>query len=111
MAEYYPDRWVLVKIQLNGKTMYKVCGSWFGGYLQEDMARLNSGIARVEQKDNMYLFHGYSGSVYHCHEDDCGTSTFTDSWLYGLIEELKSLGGHMEILPESVDPLSLNLED
>ena len=60
MNVYQPDLWVVLKIG----DMYKVFGSWYGGYLHGDSWRLNSGIREVKIIDNKIEFHGYSGSVY-----------------------------------------------
>lgn len=104
MTEYFPDRWVIVKINHPHETIYKVFGTWFGGFVEPETWRLNSGITRVEYKEGKFLFHGYSGSVYHCHEDDYGTTLYSSS---ALNEWIDKVGGIVEILSEYVDPLSL----
>ena len=69
MAElqpYTPDNWVIVEIADKDTTFYKVLGGWSGGYLDGDSWRMNSGITEVDEKEDCYLFHGQSGSVYKC---------------------------------------------
>jgi hypothetical protein len=39
-----PENWVILKITNNGEIVYKVFGSWVGGYLGSDNWRINSGI-------------------------------------------------------------------
>jgi hypothetical protein len=33
---------------------------------------MNSGITKVEEKDDCFLFHGSSGSIYRCHKEMYG---------------------------------------
>jgi hypothetical protein len=72
---YRPDKWLLIKI--NGTDPhYRVFGSWSGGYLDGDSWRMNSGITRVEEDDEYFYFHGYSGSVYECHKKMYGATAY-----------------------------------
>lgn len=107
MTEYFPDRWVIVKITHHDQTVYKVFGTWFGGFVEPENWRLNSGITRVEYKQGQYLFYGNSGSVYHCHEDDYGTTLYSSSILNGWIERAKRAEGAIEILPKEANPSTL----
>ena len=66
-----PDKWVVLKIE-DG---YKVFGSIGEGYLTGAMWQLNSGIARVEDVDSHFLFHGHSGSVYTCRKGSYGVAS------------------------------------
>ena len=75
MNEYNPDKWLLFKIE-GTDPHYRVFGSWSGGYLDGDSWRMNSGIVRVEESENHYLFHGYSGSVYKCHKEMYGATLY-----------------------------------
>lgn len=72
--EYHPDEWCLVRI---GGTHphYRIFASWRGGYLDGDSWRLNSGITRVEQDDNYFLFYGSTGSCYKCHRKSYGINS------------------------------------
>jgi hypothetical protein len=81
-----PDRWMLVKV--NGTDPHwRIFATWSGGYLHGDSWRLNSGVKSVEDKDDAYYFHGYSGSVYRCHKEMYGTSLYGQSVLTGLVEK------------------------
>jgi hypothetical protein len=63
-----PDNWILIKIVSPEETFYKVLAGWSGGYLDGDSWRMNSGVDRVEEDGDYYLFIGASGSVYKCHK-------------------------------------------
>ena len=70
---YNPDNWVIIKINVD-EPFYKVLAGWSGGlrtggYLDGDSWRMNSGIEKVIEEYEHYLFHGASGSVYRCHKD------------------------------------------
>lgn len=69
--ENKPDQWSIIKID----DIYKVFGSWSGGYLDGDSWRLNSGIDRIEEDGDYWLFYGYSGSCYRCHKRTYGISS------------------------------------
>lgn len=77
MSEYTPDCWVMVKIVGQGMTVYKILASWYGGFAKGDSWKLNSGITKIEEDGQCYLFHGSSGSVYRCHKDLYRMSGYT----------------------------------
>ena len=62
---YEPEEWVLVQVD---EDLVKVFGSWRGGYINGDSWRMNSGIEKVEEDEDHWLFIGHSGSVYKCHK-------------------------------------------
>ena len=66
---YEPDNWVILKIDNQGETFYKVLAGWSGSYLYGSSWKLNSGIIRCEDNDQYYNFCGHSGSVYKCRKD------------------------------------------
>lgn len=72
-----PDKWVVLKIDDNdlNKSLYKVFGSWAGGYLDGDRWKLNSGITDIKEDDDYYYFIGASGSCYKCHKQQHGIMT------------------------------------
>lgn len=97
MTEYYPDQWILLKIKGNG-VLYKVFGSWSGGYLSGASWKMNSGITKVQEDENYYYFHGYSGSVYKCHKSSYGISNvYNYSVAVGFVERTN---GIIEIVNE-----------
>jgi len=70
--ETKPDQWCIIRIF---DSVYKVFGSWSGGYLDGDSWKLNSGIDRIEEDGDYWLFYGYSGSCYRCHKKTYGISS------------------------------------
>jgi len=68
---YQPERWLIIKI--NGDDPhYRVLGSWYGGYLDGDSWRMNSGIVRCEEEGELVHFYGASGSKYSCNKNSYG---------------------------------------
>lgn len=82
MTMYVPDRWCLVQIG----DVYKVFGSWYGGYLGSDSWRLNSVITSVTKESDRYTFEGASGSKYVC----CANHYGFHSYGAGVLEQLKT---------------------
>ena len=101
-----PNSWVIVKIQNDKETFYKVFASWYGGYLSGDAWKINSGITKVEEDEDYYYFNGYSGSVYKCYKEAYGIrSSFVVSVLDDIIEKSE---GQMTLL-ENQDWTKLEL--
>lgn len=96
MSYYQPDKWMLIKI--TGKDPhYRVFGSWYGGYGGSDSWRMNSGITKLIEEDDHYLFIGSSGSTYACHKDMYGANMYG----YGVAESYKEkLAPNFQILDE-----------
>jgi len=104
VTTYNPDRWVIVRIQCTSETAYKVLAGWGGGYLTGDSWQLNSGIARVEETPDHWVFHGHSGSVYKC-----GKSGYAMLMIMqGIWIQLKTrLGDRVVLMDEHTDWNSL----
>lgn len=68
-----PEKWIILRMP---DEVYKVFGSWAGGYLGGDRWKINSGISKVESNDDYYYFYGHSGSCYKCHKGEYGTIAF-----------------------------------
>ena len=100
-----PEQWVIIEIK-DEKTdtpLYKVFGSWLGGYLDGDRWRMNSGITSVEEAGDYYYFFGETGSCYQCPKKRYGTGTsYTSGVLQNLIDTVKKLdNGHsITIVPQ-----------
>ncbi len=70
------------------------------GYLDGESWKLNSGIKRVEETDDKYIFHGVSGSEYHCKKTYYGVcSGYTVSILDTLTRKIIKEGYNVEELP------------
>lgn len=86
MRVYEPDAWVILRIDdQHGEIVHKVMGGWYGGYLNPNSWRLNSGIILIERDDDHYRIYGQSGSVYYVHKDTQRTSMLMSS----VIEQLR----------------------
>lgn len=101
MNEYNPDNWVVLKLNNEGETLYKVLAGWSGGYLDGDSWRMNSGITEVKADSDGYLFfYGSSGSCYQCHKD---TYRLTMA-IAGVYTQLKEkFGDAVELVSEDTD--------
>lgn len=65
MSKYKPNGFVILKITNEDEVLYKVFGSWSGGYLDSDEWRVNSGITGVHEDEEGFLhIKGYSRSTY-----------------------------------------------
>lgn len=102
--DYSPDKWVVIKMP----TCYKVLGAWCGGYANGDSWRMNSGISKAEKVENGWLFHGYSGSVYFCHEQLYGFRMIS-SGIYSQLKE--KFGDHIQLVDEETDWEGLDYDD
>lgn len=96
---YRPDRWVVLKLN----NIYKVFGTWRGSYLTGDSWRLNSGIVGVEKEDDFYIFKGYSSSLYYCHQNMYGSTSYGNGILDSWIEELDGTENRGEVLEDKED--------
>ena len=94
--EIIPDKWVVIGITKKGQTVYKIFGSWAGGYLDGDSWKLNSGIESLTEDEDNYYFKGYSGSVYKCNKNHYGIAT---SYSQSVLENFQrvALEGNMKI--------------
>lgn len=109
-----PDRWVIIKITSEDEVSYKVFATWFGGYLDGDSWKVNSGIVRVEEEGDYLKFFGHSGSCYECpkSESTYGTNFYTQGVLDNMISKSTELGHQMELMPSDTDWMNLiNLEE
>ena len=110
MSEYFPDRWVVVKITSPKSKLYKVFACWSGGYAGSDEWKMNSGITRASLVDNCWEFDGYSGSVYRCRKGAYGTNGYGGNVLQGFIDKMPGQGATIEIMPEDTDWATLDYD-
>lgn len=94
-----PDNWCIVKCS---EDLYKVFATWYGGYLEGESWKLNSGIKRFEEDDEEYRFYGYSGSCYHCRKSRYKLNLYGLSVIETLNKQLKESNfSELEILDEN----------
>lgn len=67
MSIYTPDKYTILEMKYKDEIIYKVFGTWAGGYLGSDNWRLNSGIERAVIDGDSVSFVGSSGSEYQCY--------------------------------------------
>ena len=103
MREYNPDTWVVLKFTTPEYTIHKVLAGFYGGYTQGDSWKLNSGITKVEQDGDFYLFYGSSGSVYRCHKNNYRTSGITARVLDSLEYQINHTENKVDVLPEDTN--------
>ena len=103
-----PDKWVVIKLSsADAPPIYKVLGSWYGGYLHGNSWRMNSGINKVEKIEDAFLFYGFSGSCYECGFNNYGMHMDAG----GVLESLKKSPHHtVEVMPEDFNWLDLWLD-
>lgn len=102
-----PDKWVVIKIINGDNTIFKVVGTWYGGYLGADRYKFNSGITEIAEYEDLIHFYGASGSCYICNKHEYGTNMFTQGIINELIEDSKKLNVQIEIIPSNTDWQSL----
>lgn len=101
-----PDGFLILKITMpESEPLYKLFSGWYGGYLDGDRWRLNSGITLIEEdnewngKGKFYYVHGNSSTVYHIHEDQYGK---LPSYCSGVLDNMKSTaeeaGGEIQVI-------------
>ena len=111
MSEYKPDKWVMLKFISEGQTTYKVLASWYGGFANGDSWKLNSGVTKIQEDGQCYLFSGYSGSVYRCHKNTYGMSAYTMGILASFQKDAEGLEGvSIELMPEETNFMEINYE-
>lgn len=72
-----PDKWIIIGKE--GCKDFKVLAGWVGGYTAANIWRLSSGVTNVESKDDFYMIHNVSGSVYKCAKRAEGFTSLTGS--------------------------------
>jgi hypothetical protein len=86
MSEYFPDKWVVIKVTSAEVQLYRVFACWYGGWAGSDSWKINSGITKVVPIENGYSFEGHSGSAYKCSKGSYGTNSYGGSVLNNFIE-------------------------
>ena len=111
MSTYNPDKWVMLKFTHGDKPVYKILASWYGGYARGDSWQLNSGVVKIEEDGDLYLFHGSSGSVYQCHKQMYGMSAYTMGILSNFQKQVEDMDDvTLELMDADANFMELNYE-
>ena len=105
-----PNEWLVLRFD-NGnedELFYKVFATWYGGYLDSDRWKLNSGIASVEEDEESVMFIGQSGSKYRCAKGKYGGGPmYTSNMLTAIIEHASKVNVTVTIMPPDTDWINL----
>jgi hypothetical protein len=104
MSYYAPDTWVVIFMN-SDDPHYRVLGGWSGGYLSGDSWRFNSGITKVIEEDDRFLFIGTSGSTYACHKDMYGLRMST-AGIWNQLQE--KFGNKVQMMDEGTNWLEMD---
>jgi len=111
MTMYNPDKWVMIKFTYEGKPVYKILASWYGGFARGDYWKLNSGVTKIEEDGQLYRFHGSSGSIYQCHKATYGMSAYTMGVLENFKKQINDAGlTPLELMDKETNFMELNYE-
>ena len=102
-----PDKWVVLELKNEGTTMYKVFGSWPGGYLDGDREKGENYEVAVEEDDDYYYFIGYTGSCCKCHKESYGVMTTCQSLLDMFIDKANVMGASINVLLDDTNFMEL----
>lgn len=102
MSTYYPDRWVIIKLNLvkEPKPLYKVLIGLSGSYTEGDAWRVSSGIVNINEQGDIYFIYNHSGSQYICYKESEGMNAIMDGIFNMFSQEIEKLkSGTIEIVP------------
>lgn len=111
MSEYTPDTWVMVKFKFENDTVYKILAGWGGSYLYGASWKLNSGVTKIEEDGQCYLFYGSSGSVYRCRKNCYGLSGYTAGILSSFEKKFEKYPpevASIELMPEETNFMEID---
>lgn len=102
---YIPDYWCVIKINSHDPH-YRVFASWSGSYTQGSWWRMNSGITKVEEDGDSYIFYGSSGSAYKCHKKMYGCHFESQGTLNHYMNQPEV--AKVDLLPEDTDWINMD---
>lgn len=101
MSTYTPDRWVVLKLETETDTWYKVFAGWYGGYLDGDSWKLSSSIVSRTVDKHVHSFANSSGSTYHCYVKNYGLSVYMAQVLESFNQDIAASNKPYTITVES----------
>lgn len=106
MRTYNPDLWTLLKISgPEGKPIFKILGSWYGGFAGSNSWRLSSGCLTPTVTGGTIVWPQSSGSVYEVHLSNVGMSGYTQSVLSSLEGTAKEQNCTIEVIDFAEFPI------
>lgn len=106
MSVYQPDRWVVLKFDYNGDVIDKVFGGWYGGFAQGDSWKLSSGITKVDDHGDYFVFENHSGSLYKCFKAAYGMSGYMSNMHHSFEKQLENVNNVTMCVKEEYESLS-----
>lgn len=106
-SSYYPDKYIILELTLEGKEYYKVFASWGGDYLNGPSWKFSSAIKEIKE-DELYpgyiICYNLSGSAYYLLKGSYGVShSFNELALDAILDQL---GDNAKVLlPYEADSL------
>lgn len=101
--KYTPERWVILNIKHIDHTYQCVFAGWYGGYLNGDSWRFSSKIERIEEFEDKFVFHNYTGSKYECFKAAYGASGFMSAVFGNVDAQAQKEGVEIELSSEFND--------
>jgi|APFre7841882654_1041346.scaffolds.fasta_scaffold08237_4 hypothetical protein len=92
MSEYDPDRWVVLEITQNQKSIRRVLAGWRDKFLGASNYRLSSPVVKVLDMDKYYRVVTKTGNVYCCHKECEGMNVITARVVSSLSKQLEGKG-------------------
>ncbi len=110
MSEYNPTRWAILSFDMDdGTKLYKIIGSWYGGYTGGDSWKISSGITNVDVLEDHFSVTNHSGSIYKFGKTGYGMSNYTASVVYSYLTKMNegATAKHNAHILEEVTALDL----
>lgn len=99
MRTYKPDLWLLLKITgPNSEPIFKILGSWYGGFGGSNSWRLSSGCLTPEIDGDSIVWPQSSGSTYEVSLKNIGASSYTQNVLASYIDEAEKANISLEVV-------------
>lgn len=99
-----PDNWIVLKID-GEDPHYRVLAGWSGGYATGDSWKLNSGIVKVIDDGDAYIFEGTSGSKYLCHKGSY-TLRMNNAHIFDKLKDIH--GDNVSIVDEDTEWIDMD---
>lgn len=110
---YNPHKWAMLKITSKAHgVIYKVLGSWYGGFAGSDSWKLSSGStsASYDKDTGVLTFPQCSGSTYTGAWENYGMSMYTAGILAMWQKELEDSEDSIEVMEENFDIALVSLK-